>query len=180
VGEQNLSLPTAPSDPKTGQSMRRSLTVDLSEEGIYGFYLLVKSGAGLCKPPPVANDPPQFRLEVDTTPPEAELYRPDPDPVQKDSLIIAWKANDRNLTQTPITIQWAERPAGPWESIGPAELPNTGRFSWQVPANIPPRVYLRLTVRDQAGNVAVAETPQPVLVDLAVPDVKLIGISGNH
>ena len=36
-----------------------------------------------------------------------------------------------------------------------ANLPNTGRHSWQVPAGVPVEVYLRLRVRDNAGNEAV-------------------------
>jgi hypothetical protein len=40
-----------------------------------------------------------------------------------------------------------------------------------VPEDTPPKVYLRLSVRDTAGNVAVAQTPQPVLIDLTEPEV---------
>ena len=45
-----------------------------------------------------------------------------------------------------------------------------------MPTNVPPKVYLRLTVRDAAGNAAVAETKDPVLVDLSVPEPHLIGL----
>ena len=50
---------------------------------------------------------------------------------------------------------------------------------WQVPADIPPRVYLRLVVRDLAGNEAIGQTAEPVLVDLNEPEVKPIQISVN-
>ena len=46
------------------------------------------------------------------------------------------------------------------------------------PATAPPNVYLRLTVRDTAGNKAVAQTPDPVLIDLSVPEVSNIGLGG--
>lgn len=178
-GEANLGA-AGPADLQGTGPMRRSLTVDLPEDGVYGFHLVVRSGAGLGKPPPQNGDPPQMRVEVDRTAPEARLYAPEPDPRRRDSLILRWTATDRNLTANPVTLQSARQQGGPWENIGPAELPNTGQFVWQVPpTGIPPRVYLRLTVRDTAGNNGVAETTEPVLVDLTEPEVRLIGVAGS-
>jgi len=31
-------------------------------------------------------------------------------------------------------------------------------------------------VKDKAGNVAIAQTPEPILVDLHVPEFNLLGI----
>jgi hypothetical protein len=150
-----------------------SLTIDVPGEGRYGFYLVVRSGVGLGKPPPQAGEPPQMRLEVDTTPPQAEVYQLKPAPGQRDALVVSWSARDANLTDKPITLEWAERRDGRWESIG-GELPNTGSFIWKVPGTVPPRVFLRLTVRDSAGNVGVAETPEPVTVDLNEPEARIV------
>src|SRR5258708_5395699 len=121
-----------------------------------------------------------MRLEVDTTPPVAKLFAPEPDATQRDSLVISWNATDRNVTQNPITIEWTERKGGTWEVIGKPEMPNTGRYTWQVPRNIPSRVFLRLTVRDTAGNVGIAETNEPVLVDLNEPVVEKLTISSRQ
>jgi hypothetical protein len=176
---QNLNIPI-PADAHSGtNSVQRSLTVTLPGEGTYGFYLVVKSGAGLGKPPPKDGVTlPQMRVEVDETAPQANLYAPVPDPQQKDCLILSWTATDRNLTEKPITLQWSERPNGPWETIGAPELPNTGKFSWKLTSQVPPRVHLRLVVRDTAGNMAEAVTPQPILVDLNEPEAQFIGLSG--
>ena len=91
-----------------------------------------------------------------------------------------WQATDKNLTSRPITLEWCEQasPDAQWHLIGPAELPNNGRFDWQPPAEIPPNVYLRLTVRDTAGNKAVAQTTKPVLIDLIVPEVTNVNLGG--
>ena len=43
---------------------------------------------------------------------------------------------------------------------------------------MPYRVYLRLVVRDLSGNSSVAETSEPVLVDLKEPVARLVGIAG--
>lgn len=177
---QNLNIPIPAETRATAASVQRSLTVTLPGEGTYGFYLVVKSGAGLGKPAPKDGVTlPQMRIEVDETAPQANLYAPVPDPQQKDSLILTWTASDRNLTERPITLQWAERPNGPWETIGAPELPNSGKFTWKLTSQVPPRVYLRLVVRDTAGNMAEAVTPQPILVDLNEPEASFIGLSGT-
>src|SRR5262249_37063038 len=153
----------------------------LTEDGMYGFYLVAKSGAGLSLSEPTSSSAPQMRVKLDTKPPEAELMKPEEDKKQRDSLLMTWKASDENLATNPITLQWAEHPTGPWEFIGAEKMPNTGSYSWQVPGNIPPKVYLRLTVRDMAGNVAVAETRDPQLVDLSKPRPKIMRIvNQNH
>jgi hypothetical protein len=176
---QNLNIPIPADARGTTNSVQRSLTVTLPGEGTYGFYLVVKSGAGLGKPPPKDGVTlPQMRIEVDETAPQANLYAPVPDPQQKDCLILSWTATDRNLAEKPITLQWSERANGPWETIGAPELPNTGRFSWKLTSQVPPRVHLRLVVRDTAGNMAEAVTPQPILVDLNEPEAQFIGLSG--
>jgi hypothetical protein len=176
---QNLNIPIPADARGTTNSVQRSLTVTLPGEGTYGFYLVVKSGAGLGKPPPKDGATlPQMRIEVDETAPQANLYAPIPDPQLKDCLILSWTATDRNLAEKPITLQWAERANGPWETIGAPELPNTGKFSWKLTSQVPPRVYLRLVVRDTAGNMAEALTPQPILVDLSEPEAQFIGLTG--
>ncbi len=164
-----------------GGAIRGSVTVALLNEGVtYGYYLVVKSKAGLGKPAPHAGDPPQVRVELDVTPPEAKLYRPQADPTRRDTLVLVWEAADKNLAANPVTLEWAAQP-GPdaqWNLIGPGELPNTGRYGWQPTPDVPPNVYLRLTVRDTAGNKAVAQTADPQLIDLSVPEVTNIGLVG--
>jgi hypothetical protein len=179
-GDANLSLPPTGGAPGVSP-VKGSLMVPLAREAtIYGFYIIVKSRAGLGKAPPRNGDPPQIRLEADTTLPEAELYSPQPDPNQHDVLVLTWKASDHNLTATPISLEWAEHKDGPWFYIGDPELPNTGTFPWQVPSKAPPKVYLKLTVRDKAGNQAVAQTNEPILVDLSVPEVSFIGLGASR
>lgn len=172
-------ITAAPEQPGTLPTMRRSLTVEVPDEGTYGFYLVVKNGVGLGKPPPRSGEPPQMRVEVDRTPPQAKLWPLQPDPTRRDALVFIWKAEDKNLGNSPVTLQWARQPGGPWETIGAPELPNTGRYVWQVPAGVPPQVYLRLAVRDMAGNVDFAETRDPQPVDLVEPEVKILRLSGT-
>jgi hypothetical protein len=167
--------PAVPGRP--GEPMRRTLSVLLGQDGTYGFTLIVRSKAGqTSRLEPKANEPPAMRLELDTKVPEAELYRPEPSPTQKDALVIQWKANDKNLGPRPISLEWAEQPRGEWKPIGDKQIANTGSHTWQLPEGMPAKVYLRLTVRDKGGNVAVAETRLPVLIDLVKPVAELRGV----
>jgi hypothetical protein len=161
------------SQATTGEQYKRTLL--LPGEGVYGISLVVKSKAGIGKQGPRPGDVPEMLVEVDKTPPEAQLYQLVPDPQRRDTVILSWVAKDRNLAANPITLEWAERPMGPWQVIG-AELPNAGRFPWTLPKSLPSHVYLRLLVRDKAGNEAVAVTPVPELVDLTEPEGKLLRV----
>jgi hypothetical protein len=152
------------------------ITVDLPGEGVYGFRIVVQSKAGLGKRGPVSGDPPEMRVEVDLTPPVAQLYAPEPDSHQRNALTITWNATDKNLTSTPVSLQWAERKDSEWHEIA-SNLPNTGRFTWMLPPNLPFRVFMRLIVRDSAGNVSMAETSEPVLVDLSEPEGRITGLA---
>jgi hypothetical protein len=154
------------------------MTIELPAEGVYGFRLVLHNRVGLSKRPPVSGDRPEMRIEADWTPPSAELYAPEPDGHKRNTLVLSWNASDRNLAPNPITLEYSEQRTGLWKAIG-SDLPNTGHFSWELPPNIPPQVYLRLTVRDAAGNVSEAVTPKPETIDLIEPEGRLLGVAGG-
>ncbi len=156
---------------------RHKRTVELPGEGVYGFILVVKSKAGLGKAPPRAGDLPEIRMHVDTTAPVADLFKPQPDPHKTNTLLLKWQARDDNLTNTPIVLEWSEKRDGPWHAIAPP-LPNAaGKHSWTLPDRLPVEVYLRLRVRDLAGNESVAVTAEPQLVDLSEPEGRLLNVT---
>ncbi len=150
-------------------------TLSLPSEGVYGLTLVVYNQIKRGKPP-VPGELPQMRVELDMRPPTAALLAPEPDPQQRDAVLLTWEAKDKNLSSTPITLEWAERANGPWNTID-ADLPNTGRYSWQVRAGTPAYVFLRLRVRDKAGNEGIAVTSQPQPVDMSEPEGQLTGVS---
>ncbi len=146
------------------------ITAQLEGEGIYGLRLVVQSGAGLGEGPPQPGEVPKLRVQVDLTPPLVRLYEPRPDQYQRDALVITWSASDQNLLPHPVKLEYAERAEGPWLPIA-ADLPPAGSHTWQMPKNVPCRVYLRASASDAAGNRTVAETREPVLIDLVKPEV---------
>jgi hypothetical protein len=173
-GEPAVSLP-APPDAKG--TIHGNVMVSLNKEGVvHGYCLIVKSRAGRGKQIPTAGDPPQVRIELDQTPPEARIFAPQPIPNTPDTLMLTWEAEDRNLAAEPVTLEWAASTCGPWQFIGSSRLTNTGKMIWKVPAGAPSMVHLRLTVRDGAGNIAVAQTQKPVVIDLKEPRVANVAI----
>jgi hypothetical protein len=112
---------------------------------------------------------------LDTIAPSAELYQPEPDAKIADGLVLKWTATDRNLAPKPITLQWTDQPGNEWKTIV-ADWPNEGHYTWKLPRDVPYLVYLRLVVHDTAGNSNMAETPQPVCIDLVKPEGHLKGI----
>jgi hypothetical protein len=158
----------------TGPQKRR---IPLPGEGVFGIWLVAKNRAGVGKAPPRPGDVPQLRVEVDLTPPVATLFEPVPDPAQRDTVVLRWTAADKHndrldkarLPAQPITLEYSTD-GKEWKSIA-SNLENTGRHPWQVPTGLV-QAYLRLRVRDLAGNEAVAVTSRPQLLDFVPPDVQ--------
>jgi len=162
-------------------------------DGEYGFKLVPVSGAGLSEGAPVAGSHPDARVLVDTVAPVVKVYQPTADPVQKNALVLHWEATDKNFGKDPLTIEYSEGPNGPWKAISNNDsviqaaagtmhrIPNTGSFAWQLPTTlITPKVYLKFTVWDLAGNKSEVATPNPVLVDLKKPTARVQGITGGR
>jgi hypothetical protein len=158
--------------------LKPPMSVTLPGEGIYGLRLVLGSRAGRGRRAPQPGDLPQMRIDVDTTPPAVRLYPPQPDPHRPDALVVTWNATDRNLSLNPITLQWAERRDGVWQTIA-TDLPNGAPYTWRLPPTMPVGVYLRVLARDTAGNVGMDETSQPVLIDVHEPEGQLLGIVGR-
>jgi hypothetical protein len=155
------------------------LTVDLPGEGLFGLTIVAYSGAGFTTGPPQPGDTPEMRVEVDMRPPEVVLTGIYPDPGRADSVILTWKAEDKNLTSTPITLEWSDNAdSASWTPVTPngAAIGNSGTYTWNLPSRVPYRVYLRVRARDTAGNIGEYKTTQSVPIDLKKPEVKLKSI----
>lgn len=155
---------------------RPPYVVNVKEAGVYGFTLVVRSGVGLSDRPPQVGDPPQIWVEVDLTKPAVQLLNVEVGRgIEKGNLTISWNATDKNLGRQPITLSYAEQPTGAWTTIA-ANLENTGRHVWRMPANVPYKFFVRVEAADRAGNVGAAVTPQPVIVDLSQPKGVIINV----
>jgi hypothetical protein len=152
-------------------------TLSLPGEGVYGLKLVARNRLGNGKSPH-SGDVPDMRIEVDLTPPNGKLYSPQVN-AEHNALILKWQAEDHNLHRLPITLEWAATPTGRWETIA-ANLPNTGKYSWTPPPGIPPYIYLKLRIRDLAGNESFYISQQPQAADLSEPEGRLVGVATNE
>lgn len=137
--------------------------------GVYGFRLVVESSNDLRSPEPLPGDLPDVWIGVDLTRPRAAFIAADQGTGEHaGELAIRWEADDALLAARPVTLYFSQTPGGPWTIVA-AGLENSGHFFWRLDAHTPPRVYLRLEVRDEAGNSVLVDAPQPVSLQPSQP-----------
>jgi len=152
---------------------RSPLLVNVEEEGIYGFRIIVSNGAGVGGKPPAAGDLPDLWVGVDLTKPTARLVSAQQGvDAEAGALIISWQADDKMLAARPVSLSFRQSRSEPWLPIANG-LENTGRYAWPINNRTPSQFYLRLEVRDEAGNVGVHEMPEPVTVDQSSPTIRV-------
>ena len=154
---------------------RSPLLVKVDREGIYGLKVVATGGGGSGGQRPRPGELPQLVVNVDLTKPTARITASRQGAGAKSgNLIICWKADDKQLAARPVSLLLSERPAGPWTPIA-SGLENTGRYDWAIDDRAPQAVYLRLEVRDEAGNVGVSESTEPVSLTRFRPTVQARG-----
>ena len=154
----------------------------LPGEGEYGVCFVIRNGAGGGGLPPSASDKPVSLIEVDITPPAAKLLYAQvltTDTQEGPALFIRWDATDKNLDINPISFFIAPEPGMPFIRIGEA-IPNSGEYRWFIPKNCPSRFYLRLEVRDAAGNCCILNHPTQLLMDPARPKGRVVAIRASQ
>jgi hypothetical protein len=157
-----------------------SFAFDAEDEGIYGFTILAKSGIGLGKEPPHAGDLPQVWVLVDTTRPVVQINDCTATLADKaHTVTIQWRATDKNLGSTPITISFAEKEDGPWTPIA-SRIENTGSYVWKPIDRVPAKMLVRVEATDLAGNIGVAQMAKPLLLDPSMPNISILGVEGGR
>jgi hypothetical protein len=164
---------------KTWQSFgidgdRRSpMQLSVKEEGTYGFRVVVSNGVGLGGTPPVPGDLPDLTIGVDFTKPTSRIVSAKQGTdSEAGQLVISWQADDLMLAARPVSLSFSENRGGPWLPIA-AGLENTGRYAWPLDNRTPAKVFLRLEVRDEAGNVGTDEMAEPLTIDQSHPTVRI-------
>ncbi len=139
-----------------------ALSVEVPAEGTYGLLLLVKNGTAPARTPR-SGEAPHIWLTVDSTKPAVDLLGVDLSLTSRaPSLIVRWKASDRNFGPRPMTLSYAESTEGPWIPLASA-VPNNGRHEAPLPHGLPRKMLVRVEGTDAAGNQG---TSQPVRVEL--------------
>ena len=156
--------------------LKSPFDVQVPQEGTYGFAIRVQSGAGLGDPPPSPGDLPELIVIVDTTPPAVELMSIRQGQGNESRRVeIGWRVEDAHPAEAPIALSFAADRQGEWQQIGDWQA-DTGRHLWTADPAVPPKVYLRVTARDAAGNESAAEAPDALVFDQARPRVRIMSV----
>lgn len=139
--------------------------VEVNNEAIYGFRIVIVGRNGLATSTPRAGDAADIWVGVDLTRPAARLTSAAyGQGAAAGKLDIRWEASDANLGSRPISLLASDRPEGPFSPLA-AGLPNNGQYLWEFDPRSPRQIFLRLEVRDDAGNTAIDQLTEPIKVE---------------
>jgi hypothetical protein len=148
---------------------RSPARITVPDSGTYGFRIAVEGANSAPASPPQSGQKPELVVTVDLDGPAAQLLGTQAGAgCQADQMLIRWMAKDDNLEPQPVGLFYSSRPNGPWSTIATG-LENTGEFAWKIERHIPNHVFLKLEVRDTAGNATVQQTPQPIELNRPQP-----------
>jgi hypothetical protein len=151
--------------------------VEVNHEAQYGFRIAIVGKNGLATSTPQPGDAADICVGIDLTRPKARLSSATYGQGQAaGKLEIRWEANDLNLGSRPITLSMSDRPEGPFTPIA-AGLPNTGLYYWEYDPRSPRQIYLRLEVRDEAGNIGIDQLTEPIKVEGLEPKGQIRGFN---
>jgi len=162
------------SDYAVDTDKQSPMPVEVDGEGIYGFRILVQSGTGFGGRPPVDGDLPDVWIGVDLTQPTCQITGSEVSPTGTE-LIIYWEAADDAIDPRPVSLLFSESMNGPWTPIA-SGLENTGSYQWSLDSRVPARVFLRIEVRDEAGNTGNHTLVDAVTLDRNRPQGKIRGV----
>jgi hypothetical protein len=158
---------------------RSPVEFDLPGEGVFGVSVVVTNGSGIGGNPPARGDTPDYWVEVDVTKPAAQLVGVRPGSGDDAGTVqVNWVASDKNLGPTPVDLYFAAQPGGPWTQIAHG-IRNEGNYRWKVVRDSGPNLYFRIDVTDRAGNLTRCVSAEPLVMDLARPRARVLGITAS-
>lgn len=143
--------------------------VEVQQEGLYGFRVVIHSREGLAGSGPSSGDDADMWVRVDTQSPLAQITSvPYGRGNEAGRLVINYRVADPFLTLRPVRLSYSRSPQGPWTIIED-DLRNEGRYVWKVSRVVPDRIFLKIDALDSAGNVGTHLLPQAIDVSGLVP-----------
>ncbi len=153
------------------------MDVEVASEATYGFRVVILGKNGLEGNKPQAGDDADIWVSIDATRPAARITAAEyGSGANAGKLDIRWEAADANLGQRPVTLLYGDRPEGKFAVIA-AGLENTGQYLWQFDPRSPRTIYLRLEVRDDAGNIAIDQLSDPIAIEGLIPKGRIRSLS---
>lgn len=151
--------------------------IETSNDGEYGFCIVVVAKNGLATPRPIAQSAPDIVVVIDTLEPVARItgatYGQGD---QTGSLVIRYSCEDLNLSSRPIALSFSESPRGPWTTIA-AGLENAGGYVWPADPQLPRQIFLRIDATDAAGNNGSSVLDTPIDIQGLAPRARIRGFN---
>jgi hypothetical protein len=158
------------------EDRRSPFDIQVQSERTFGFRMVIVANNGLATRTPEPGDTADLWVTVDSTQPTGRLLQAAYGRGEHaGQLDIRWEADDEHLGSRPISIAFSENPDGPFTTLA-AGLPNTGQYFWTIEPQTPRSLYLRLEVRDEAGNLKVDQTAEPVNLEGLSPKGRIRGV----
>jgi hypothetical protein len=155
------------------------MLASVSQEGVFGFRIVPVGGRAIPSTPH-SGQTPDLWIAVDLKSPQARIVSVEEgEEDQAGKLVIRWEADDCHLADDPVSLFFQDTRGGPW-SVVAVGLENVGQYVWPMGGRVSDAIYLRLEVRDQAGNLGVDETQQPILLGGARPPVQILDVRPVH
>lgn len=160
----------------------KPLRTTVEADGEYLAKAVFVSGSGQRSDPSGEHPAADIRFVVDSAPPKVTVAV---DPPNGTSMTVDAMVSDPNLDPVTVRLSWrnADDPAGKWTDVEvtKASFPDD-RFRWNWHPNakdLPPKVLLRVTAADKAGNTAEATTA-PIATDVVRPAGRLTGVRAEE
>ncbi|MGY8770424.1 MAG: hypothetical protein ACKVH8_18565 [Pirellulales bacterium] len=152
------------------------IEVEVKEEGVFGFRVVVEGGNGLAGQRPKPGDLADIWVGIDQQIPQVSItsvvYG---EGARVGELDIDWVAEDAHLEDRPIQIFYSATKVGPWKLIENS-IENQGQYSWRITPEVPADIYLKVQATDKAGNVGEYILTQPIENDGLVPQGRVRSI----
>ena len=151
--------------------------VEVSEEGIYGFRIVVRSKDGLAGRGPMQGEEADMWIQVDVTAPLVKITSvPYGRGAEVGHLVVNYLVSDSGLALRPNALLWSTHPDGPWTVIE-KDLRNESRYVWKPSQNVPHHIFLKLTTVDRAGNVGVHLLEKAIDLSGLTPRGTIFGVA---
>ena len=151
--------------------------VTMQQDGAYGFRI-VPVARGAQGIPPASGQPPENVVVVDRTSPDVRLISADsnvPRAGGVQEVDIRWQAGDAQLAARAVSLYFSPNPVGPWQPIA-VDIDNTSQFTWRPSTHQDRPIYLRVIVRDEAGNVGEVVSNAPLQIGVRSATGSIQGI----
>jgi hypothetical protein len=158
------------------EDRRSPFEIQVETERTFGFRMVIVANNGLATPSPQPGDAADIWVAIDSTKPRVRLLQAAYGQGEHaGQLDIRWEADDEHLGARPVSLAFSETPDGPYTTLA-AGLPNNGQHYWTIDPRTPRQLYLRLEVRDDAGNLGVDQTAEPVSLEGLSPKGRIRGV----